>query len=305
MKVLVTGASGFIGKNLLLKMPKQWQIYGTFHSSDLKKFLNDNKLKAKAIKCDLSDVNEIKKLANAVGKVDVCIYLAANSDPKYSCTHVVEDWRANLLSLLNFLDNVKCRRLIFFSSGAVYDGLKGRVSIDSKLNPKLPYAITKLASEYYIKFYHEMKKKDSYAIIRFFGAYGPYEPERKITTRLVKELYLKNKDEYEIYGDGSNLIDLIYIDDAIDCLINIIKSKKSAIINFGSGKPLTINAFVTKVGKIFNKKIKIKHKGKAAEPIKFYTSSEEVKKEFGFKQKITLEDGIKRLSKHLKNLQNK
>lgn len=302
MKVLVTGASGFIGKNLLLKLPKQWQVYGTyFHNADFKKFLKSNKLKAKAVKCNLANAEEVKKLANIVGKVDVCIYLAANSDPKYSCTHVTEDWKANLLSLLNFLDNVRCKRLIFFSSGAVYDGLKGKVFTSSKLNPKLPYAITKLASEYYIRFYHEMKKIDSYTIIRFFGAYGPYEPERKITTRLIKELHLKNKSEYEIYGDGTNLIDLIYIDDVVACLINIVKSNKSETVNFGSGNPLTINAFVTKIGKIFGKKVKIKHKGKAAEPIKFYASSKEIKK-LGFKQKITLEEGIKRLSKHLKNL---
>ena len=73
------------------------------------------------------------------------------------------------------------------SSGAVYDGLRGAVSPATPVSPRLPYAISKLASEQYLRFFAEHRGTvDSYVNVRFFGAYGPYEAARKITTQWLQ-----------------------------------------------------------------------------------------------------------------------
>ena len=55
-------------------------------------------------------------------------------------------------------------------------------------------------------------------MVRFFGAYGPYEASHKIYTRLVRAFALESRNTYTIYGDGANLIDAMYVDDAIDAV---------------------------------------------------------------------------------------
>ena len=123
--------------------------------------------------------------------------------------------------------------MIFFSSGAVYDGLTGLVSPESKLNPKLPYAISKLASEQYIQFFAKKGQIENYIILRFFGAFGPYEPERKIYTKLVRAFALEGKDEFVVRGDGKNLIDAMYVDDTIDGILKVMaSSEKNKIVDF-------------------------------------------------------------------------
>lgn len=304
MKVAVTGASGFIGKNFVLNVPKQWETFGFYNFSlDFLDFIKKNRLeKVSPIKVNLTNESEVKKLKNKVGSdFDVVLYLASNSDPAYSVKQPASDLNSNVGGLINFFNNFKCKKLIYFSSGAVYDGLSGLVGPESKLNPKLPYAISKLTAEQYIKFFEKKGNINGYSIIRFFGAFGPYEPKRKIYTNLINELHFKDKNEFTIRGNGKNYIDAMYINDTITGIFKMIeKGEGNNIFDFGSGNPLTINNLVTRVAKVFGKeKIKIKHKGSVPECNQFYMSNKIIEKEFSFFLKFTLEKGIKKFTQFL------
>ena len=109
------------------------------------------------------------------------------------------------------------------SSGAVYDGLVGTVTPATPVAPRLPYAISKLASEHYVRFFAERRGTlGSYVNVRFFGAYGPYEAERKITTRWLRAMAAGQR-EFVVRGDGKNLIDFMYVDDAVDGLLALVE----------------------------------------------------------------------------------
>ena len=306
MKVIVTGASGFIGKNVILKVPNTWKVIALYcHASDFPQFIKQYQLThVEPIQCNLTEIQKVEALNNQYkGGFDLCIYLAANGNPAFSEEDPLTDFKQNALALVNFLSHVKIGRFIYFSSGAVYTGLKGKVSAETPLNPTLPYAISKLASEQYIKFFTRKGQINDYVILRFFGAFGQYEPERKIYTKLIKTFFLEKKNKFTVRGDGRNLIDAMYIDDTIEGIFKVVASKnKNLTVDFCSGQPITIDELVRKAALIFKRnKINIVHEGEVAEYIAFRPSSLAMNRLFGFKSRISLEEGFTRSAEFLKD----
>lgn len=304
MKGLVTGASGFIGKNFILNTTKNIEIVAIYNqSTDFLQFIERNNLKhVVPVQCNLLSEKEIiKNISHRYNKFDFCLYLAANGDPSISVKNPVFDLDSNVTSLINVIKNTKSNRFIYLSSGAVYDGLKGLVNPEVQLNPKLPYAISKMASEQYIKFFNKHGMIDEYVILRFFGAYGPYEPPRKIYTKLIKNFYLKKNNEFTIRGNGKNFIDAMYIEDAVKGITKVIMSdKQNLTVDFCSGTPLTINELVKKVARIFGiQTVKINKIGETAEYIEFYSSPAKMKQLFDFEPKMSLKRGLEKFVRFL------
>lgn len=252
---------------------------------------------------DLTDPEAMADLAAELGpELDAVIYLAGNGDPAYSVSHPAVDLTDTALGLVNFLSHFKVRRFIYFSSGAVYDGLSGPVSPDSRLDPRLPYAIGKLACEQYIKFFRKIGRIDSYIILRFFGAYGPFEPLRKIYSRLVRAFAIDKKNEYTIRGDGRNLIDAMFVGDTVRGVRRVLEgTENDLIIDFCLGRPYTINKLVEAAARIFNVKVRINMEGEVPEYIDFRPSPRMMADIFGFTPTIPLDEGLPILAKHLES----
>ena len=306
MRVIITGASGFIGKNLLLGLPSNWEVIAVYNqSTDFLDFLEQHKISnVTAVKVDLLNKQEIDNIIQKHGKqFDVCVYLAANGDPAFSVNNPIYDIESNTISLINFLDLLEINRLVYFSSGAVYDGLKGVVNPQSKIEPKLPYAISKLASELYVKFFRKENRIGNYIILRFFGAYGPYEPNRKIYNKLVRNFAMENNNTFIVRGDGKNMIDAMYIDDTIAGIKKVVSSDNSDItVDYVSGNPLSINQLVYRAATLFGKNSpEIIHEGNVPEYINFRANIEEFNIFFQFKPAIGLEEGLMKFYYHLKN----
>ena len=300
MKVIVTGASGFIGKNFLLNVPKDWEIIAVYHNN--KKFVNFLKYNGldnvKAIRCDLRDYKKVEGLFLKYNAFDLCLYLASNTSPPYSIGNPLVDLETNTLGLLNFLRFFDGKKFIYVNSATVYEGNDGEVDINTNVHPLIPYAISKLGCENYIKLY---AKKFNYIIIRSFGVYGPYESERKIFTRMIKEFSKKNK-EFKIYGDGENLINCMYVEDFIEGIFKIVKSKKvNLTINFYNGRSYTINELVKKVSEIFGIKVELIYEGESREKNLFYCKSNDMWGIYRFKPKYSLKMGILKFAEFLRN----
>lgn len=307
MRLLVTGASGFIGKNFLLKASPGMEIFAVFQSDDFLDFLKENNLKnVTPVRCNLTDFQDVQEAARKIGsRFDAVVYLAGNRDPAESIRNPLLDLDSTVRALINFLENFSCEKFIFLSSGAVYDGLEGQVSPDSRLSPTLPYAISRLTAENYIRFFQKKRKSlGNYVILRFFDAYGPYEPSRKLYTKLVEIFALKGKKEFTIFGSGENYIDAMYVDDAVEGIKAVLgkKLEKNATVDFGTGNPMTLNEFVEKAARILGAgDADIKHtETGGAEHILFRASSEGMERLFSFKPAIKLDDGFARLAQHLK-----
>lgn len=296
MKILLTGALGFIGKNFLICRPKDWQIFALDIVND-KNFEKSIK-NCHFFKLDLSDENQVKKLSKKMPNFDICLHLAANGNPVLSVPDPLWDMRSTTLTLINVCQHFKIKKLIYLSSGAVYDGNRGPISPKSDVNPSLPYAISHYCAEEYARFFKESGRIKEYVVIRFFGAYGPYEPPRKIYTKLVKDFAIKKKKEFTIRGNGLNLIDAMDVEDAILGFQKVILSPKANLtIDFCKGDHPTINQLVREAALVFNTKISIKHKGKVPEYNRFYASPKKFKEIFNFKPGISLSEGLQKLYK--------
>jgi len=160
MKLLLTGGSGFIGRNVLLRAPRDWEIVAVFNrTSDLPAFVAEHGLThVTPVACDLVSADAVRELAARVGGADAALYLAANGDPAASAERVRWDLELNTVAVVNVLEQCVVGRMVYMSSGAVYDGLRGSVTPASPVNPLLPYAVSKLASERYVAFFAERRR---------------------------------------------------------------------------------------------------------------------------------------------------
>ena len=85
MRLLITGASGFIGRNVVVRAPRDWDIVAVYNrAADFPAFLERHRPGARAVRCDLVNAADVQALAAAAGAVDAALYLAANGDPAAS-----------------------------------------------------------------------------------------------------------------------------------------------------------------------------------------------------------------------------
>lgn len=303
MRLVVTGASGFIGHNVLLRAPREWTVYAVYHSTPgLEAFVAQHGLThVRPVRCDLLNASDVQALARTIGsKPDAMLYLAANGDPAASAERPRWDLESNTLAFVTCLEHCPADHVVYLSSGAVYDGLSGPVSPATAVSPRLPYAISKLASEQYLRFFAEHRGSvSSYVNVRFFGAYGPYEPARKITTRWLQALAAGQR-EFVIRGDGQNLIDFMYVDDAVDGFLALVKARgRKMTVDFASGSPVSVNDVVRTMAAVRGVDVAIRHEGQVAEYIQFHSVDAAMRERFGVTPAISFADGLKRLTAFL------
>jgi nucleoside-diphosphate-sugar epimerase len=301
MNILLAGASGFMGRNFLLHAPEHHRIIAVYRrDAQFPEFVS--KLRrpgVKAVSCDLGDPGQVGKLVRDLGSEwSCCVFLAAKVDIPWSVREPGNDCAANVFPLLNLLKEIRAERFIFFSSGAVYDGLQGEVNATAVIAPTLPYAISKAACERYVEFFHRRRGSiGNYLNVRFFGAYGPYEAPHKIYSRLVRAFAIEGKRSYELYGAGTNLIDALYVEDAVDALLRMVEGRHwNRAIDLAGGQPLTVETLARRVAAALGVSDPcITTSGVAHESNQFWGSLADARELFGFVPRTGLEAGVLKL----------
>ena len=264
-KILILGGSGFIGTNLLILLRKKGykNITATY-------FTKKNFFKVKGVKYSKSDLRVSKNVDNLTKTADIVFMLAAVSSgakiiEKNPLEHFSPNVRLNLDAIeKSYNNNVK--KFIFVSSNTVYPDTKKSMA-EKDINYQLfsKYYIVgwmKIFSEIVCNIYANKiyNKKMDILIVRPSNLYGPFDKfsysKSKVVAALIRKFH-ERKIPIEIWGDGQDLKDFLYIEDFCESLIKVASHKKHfEIINICSGKSIKIQNIINILIKKFNIKNK-------------------------------------------------
>lgn len=257
--ILVTGGAGFIGSHIVDELINN--SYNVIVADNLSTGRMEN-INNSAIfyNIDIKDKTRLETLF-INNKIKYIIHLAAQASVGYSMKYPICDANENIISSLNLIELAKkynIKKLIVSSTAAVY-GEPQYLPIDENhnANPSSYYGLSKLTMEKYI----ELSNID-YIIFRFSNVYGPRQiPEGEAGVVSIFMDYFINNNEINIFGDGNQTRDFIYVKDIAKILFLCIKNDNitKEIINISSNVSISINELYEKLKHITKKDLKVNY----------------------------------------------
>ena len=258
MNFLLIGGNGFIGSHLidiLIKNNHKVRVYDLYME----------KYRAPLHKVDyrIHSIDDLSALYEAMINIDIVFHLASSSVPSTSNQNPILDVQGNLITSLNILNTAvraKIKKIIYFSSGgAVYGNTNELINENFQLNPISSYGIIKSTVEKYFLLYSKMHNIDT-IIFRPSNPYGPRQghfiSQGVISTFLKK---ISNSEPLNVFGDGSNLKDYIFVEDLVHLCYNISIKEKSGIFNIGTGIGTSINKIIEVIKGVTNFNPKVEY----------------------------------------------
>ena len=258
MKILVTGGAGFIGSHLLQLLQGQQGVEVVVYDN-----LSSGRREhvPKGIRLVEGDVQDAEGLAHlfASEAFDSVVHLAAQTMVPYSLSHPEEDCQINLLGLINILECCRkyaVKHIVFSSSAAVYgDNLNIPLHEEEKPMPTSAYGITKMASEHYLRMYHDLYGLNT-TVLRFANVYGERQGaggEGGVVSIFCK--LLAAGQGVTVFGNGEQTRDFVYAGDIAEALWRGSQLEGHHVINISTQKETSVNqllaAFKQAVGREF------------------------------------------------------
>lgn len=300
LRVLVTGGAGFIGSHLtkaLLVLGYDVIVLDNLSRSSLESLSEV----VDSIEFIHGDVRDSSLVESVTSRVDVVFHLAALTDVVESMADPELYFDVNVKGTLNIARfSRRASSLIFASTAAVY-GEPERLPIaeDHPLNPKSPYAASKVAGEALVLAYSNIHGYRP-VIARIFNVYGPRQ-SRSYAGVIVE--FLKRVSEGKppvIYGDGLQVRDFIYVDDVVEALVNMLRYERArGVYNIGSGVGVRILDLANTILRLAGRSdLKPLHVEPRPGDIRYSIADiTKARRELNFNPKVTLEDGLRRLIK--------
>jgi len=322
MRILVTGAAGFIGFHLCEKLLEdKHTVLGidninNYYDVKLKKdrlkiLLRKKNFKFK--KLDISDNNFVKKIYPIAKNFKVIIHLAAQAGVRYSITHPYKYIESNVkaqISILELAKKIKSfEHLIYASSSSVY-GTNKKIpfSINDRVDsPTSLYGASKRAGELITQSYSRMFNINCTGL-RFFSVYGPWGRPDMAAYIFTKNIF-QNKT-LDLFNYGRMERDFTFINDIISGITPLIKIKKRKsnihkIYNLGNNKPQQLLKMVSLLEMLCERKAKINKKRIQLGDVRHtYANIKESKKDLKFQPKTNLKDGLEKFVTWYKEYHN-
>jgi len=251
MNFLITGAAGFLGSTLANYLAREGHQVRAL--DDLSK--GDPAALSPEVHFTRGDVSDRPKLWTLLQEVDCVYHLAARVSVPESVLYPREYNAVNVggtVSLMEAMRDVGVRRVILTSSGAVY-GDQGEQPLKESAtpDPHSPYAVSKIAAEYYIRTIGKLWGMDT-VCLRIFNAYGPGQHLPPSHPPVVPHFLRQalRGGTLVVHGDGQQTRDYVYVDDVVSAMIAAATASdiNGLVINVGSGTETSIRELVKKVG---------------------------------------------------------
>jgi UDP-glucose 4-epimerase len=232
MNWLITGGCGFIGISLIKTLMNEnnhnirvLDNLTTGTRGDLLEVCTYSEMsvesvnKFNGIELVVGDILDEELAVKVTKNADVIIHLAANTGVGPSVENPRADCMANVIGTFNYLEAARINnipRFVFASSGAPAGEVEPPIHEELPPHPVSPYGASKLAGEGYCSAYYKTFNIQT-VILRFGNVYGPGSLHKSsIVAKFIRQAL--NKETLEIYGDGTQTRDFIYIEDLINAL---------------------------------------------------------------------------------------
>lgn len=257
MNYLVTGGAGFLGAALANRLSKQGhhvRVLDDLSAGDESKLAAD-------IEFTCGDVNDKPLLWALLQEVDCVFHLAAKVSVPESSLFPRDYNNVNVsgtVTLMEAIRDARIRRIVHVSSGAVYGPqpeLPYREA--AQVNPASPYAVSKLASEFYVRELAGEAGVEA-VILRVFNAYGPGQRIPNSHPPIIAN-YLKHaltNGSIVIHGNGTQTRDYVYVDDVVNALTAAANANHvdQEMINVASGVETSVLELVRLVRQVTGRK---------------------------------------------------
>ena len=298
--ILVTGGAGFIGRWIVKRLRDERKEVCVL--DDLSNGRRDNIEEFKdnpKFKFILGDVRNKEMLENLFKEVDICIHAAAAINVQESIENPQRYYDVNVNGTFNILEEARKRdvKVVLIGTCMVYDLTASKaISEEHPLNPKSPYAGSKLAAENLALSYFYAYGLPV-VITRPFNTYGPYQKsdmEGGVVSIFVKSLL--EGEPLKIFGDGTQTRDLLYVEDCAEFIVKAALNGKAVgeILNAGSGKDIAIKDLAVLVCKDAEPIKHVTHHHPQSEIPKLLCDYTKAKQLLGWAPKTSLEEGIEK-----------
>jgi nucleoside-diphosphate-sugar epimerase len=302
MKILVTGGAGFIGRWVVERLLKDchevWVLDNLTNGS--KENLNDFADQPGFKGLTFGDIKDKDLLAKVfVNQFDLCYHLAASINVQDSIDDPQTTFNNDVIGTFNILQ--KCHqyhtKMVFMSTCMVYDKAEGILGITEKdpTKPASPYAGSKIAGENLVLSYWYAYQLPV-VVVRPFNTYGPFQKsggEGGVVAIFIERKL--NGGTLNIYGDGTQTRDLLYVEDCADFVVQAGYSNQvnGEILNAGLGKDISVNDLARLIVGDEKRIQHIPHIHPQSEIMKLLCNYQKAARLLGWRPKYTLEEGIK------------
>jgi len=297
MKVLVTGASGFIGSHIIPRLTeKGYDVWA------LERYVTGRPAKPKKVKTVFADLREYFAMKNIVRQVqpDFVIHLAAISPVSYSYEHPIEVLDTNLKGTVNLAE--ACMRevphfkqFLYASTSETYGNGPDIKTESTPQNPNSPYAVSKLSAEKYLLYLNEGHNFPM-TLLRPFNTYGRKRDYHFVVEHAIMKMLTEKTCSM---GDLSPTRDFMYVDDHVGaylaCLDNPLAIGES--FNFCTGMGVKIEELVHLIKRLTGFEGEIEWGTKPRRPLDIDVligSYEKAEAVLGWRPQYTLEEGLKK-----------
>lgn len=297
MNFLITGAAGFLGSALANSLAREGhQVRGLDDLST-----GDSQVLSPDVLFTRGDVNDRPKLWTLLQEVNCVYHLAARVSVPESILYPREYNAVNVggtVSMMEAMRDVGVRRVVLISSGAVY-GDQGEQPLreGASPNPHSPYAVSKLAAEYYVRTIGDLWGIETVSL-RVFNAYGPGQ-HLPASHPPVIPFFIRQAvrgGTMVVHGDGAQTRDYIFVADVVRCMIAAATAPglNHAVINVGSGTETSIRDLVRLVLETTNSKSEVIYNPRTDPGVSRMCADLTLTREkLGYRPRVSLSEGLR------------